>query len=208
MKTVLFQGDSITDASRNREWDVNTGHGYATLVSAHLGLETPGEYRCINRGVSGNRILDLLARQKCDIINLAPDYMSILIGVNDVWHEFGSGNGVSAEKFEIYYNLLLSEVKEALPKIKMMILEPFVLRGSATEEHWDAFREDVLLHAAAARRVAEKNDLPFIPLQALFDEGAKKLSPSYWLFDGVHPTAAGHELIKREWLKAFNRGDI
>ncbi len=205
MKTILFQGDSITDSMRSREWETNSGSGYMTLVSAHLGYEAPGEYRCINRGVSGNRITDLLARQRCDIIHLAPDYMSILVGVNDVWHEFGNGNGVPADKFEMYYNILISEVKEALPDIKIMILEPFVLKGSATEEHWDAFRADVVLHAEASRRVAEQNGLTFVPLQALFEEAAAQVSPTYWLADGVHPTAAGHELIKREWLKAFEK---
>ncbi len=205
MRTILFQGDSITDSMRSRDWETNSGSGYMTLVSAQLGYEAPGEYRFINRGVSGNRITDLLARQKCDLINLAPDYLSILIGVNDVWHEFGSKNGVSADKFEMYYNLLIREVKEALPEIKIMILEPFVLKGSATEENWDAFRADVVLHAEASRRVAEANDLPFVPLLALFDEAAEKVSPAYWLADGVHPTPAGHELIKREWLKTFEK---
>ncbi len=203
MKIILFQGDSITDSMRSRENETNSGSGYATLVSAHLGFEAPGDYRFINRGISGNRIVDLLARQKCDIINLSPDYLSILIGVNDVWHEFNFQNGVSADKFEMYYDILIREVKEALPHIKILILEPFALQGSATEEHWGAFREDTLLHAQAARRIAEKHRLLFVPLQALFDEVSKHTGPAYWLVDGVHPTPAGHELIKREWLKAF-----
>ncbi len=205
VKTILFQGDSITDAARSRDWEEHSGSGYMTLVKAHLGYHMPGEYHCINRGVSGNRILDILARIKCDIINLAPDYMSILVGVNDVWHEFGSKNGVPADKFEMYYSLLISEVKAALPNIKIMILEPFALPGNATREHWEEFRLDTERHAAAARHVAEKNGLPFVPLQKLFDEAADKLTPEDWLCDGVHPTAAGHELIKQEWLKAFER---
>ncbi len=204
MKTILFQGDSITDAGRHREWHDLTGCGYMTLVSAHLGYHAPAEYTCINRGVSGNRITDILARIKCDIINLAPDYMSILIGVNDVWHEFSRKNGVSADSFEVYYNLLISEVRKSLPDIKIMILEPFTLRGHANEAWWEDFRRETELRAAAARRVAEKNGLPFVPLQARFDEAAEKTSPAYWLHDGVHPSAAGHELIKEEWLKAFD----
>ncbi len=203
MKTILFQGDSITDANRSRDWESHSGSGYMTLVSAHLGYEEPGAYTCINRGVSGNRIVDILARLKCDILNLTPDYMSILIGVNDVWHEFGAKNGVPADKFEMYYDLLVDEVTEALPNIKMMILEPFALKGPATAEHWEEFRHETELRAEASRRVAEGHHLPFVPLQTLFDKAAEQLTPTYWLIDGVHPTAAGHELIKREWLKAF-----
>ena len=99
MKIVLFQGDSITDAGRTKD-DTNMGRGYAALVTAALGYECPGEYEFINRGINGNRVTDLYARIKRDIINLRPDVMSILIGVNDVWHEydFGGGNGVDAEK--------------------------------------------------------------------------------------------------------------
>ena len=85
-KLILFQGDSITDAGRNRENDAGTGTGYPTFVKGELGLSNPGEYEFINRGISGNRIVDLYARIKADIINLKPDYMSILIGVYDVWH--------------------------------------------------------------------------------------------------------------------------
>ena len=83
MKKILFQGDSITDVGRSLENDAARGHGYATLVSASLGMDRPGEFEFVNRGISGNRIIDLLARVKADIINLTPDYMSILIGIND-----------------------------------------------------------------------------------------------------------------------------
>ena len=200
---ILFQGDSITDASRNRERDCMRGHGYATIVSGKLGFDYPNEYEFINRGVGGNRVTDLLARIQCHIINLEPDVMSILIGVNDVWHEINSQNGVRTELFEHVYNILIQEVKAAKPDIKIMIMEPFVLKGSATEENWDAFKNGVAEKAAAVKRVAEKNGLPFISLQDKFDEACKKAPEDYWLFDGVHPTAAGHELIAREWIKKF-----
>lgn len=205
MKKILFQGDSITDAGRSREDNNNRGIGYPTLVSAEMGFENPGEYEFINRGISGNRVIDLIARVKADIINLEPDYMSILIGINDVWHEVSYTNGVDAERYEKYYNMLIEEVKEALPNIKIMILEPFVLKAAATEEHWDYFRSETEKRAAAAKRVAEKNNLVFVPLMQKFDDLAKTAEPSYWLMDGVHPTAMGHELIKREWLKAFEQ---
>ncbi len=200
---ILFQGDSITDVGRNRESDAWRGHGYATLVAARLGYEYPEQYEFINRGISGNRITDLIARMKVDIINLKPDAMSILIGVNDVWHELDNKNGVRTDLYEKMYNLLIAELKSALPELRIMIMEPFVLKGPATELKWDAFRADVLEHAAAAKRVAETNGLEFIPLQEKLDEVCKKAPATYWLSDGVHPTAAGHELLAREWIKTF-----
>ena len=84
-----------------------------------------------------------------------------------------------------------------------MILEPFTLKGTGNEEYFDAFKADVLEKAAMAKKVAEKYNLKFIPLQDKFDEAAKLAPNDYWLGDGVHPRFAGHELIKNEWMKAF-----
>ena len=207
-KVILFQGDSITDCGRDRKVGGSLGNGYPRYVSADLGFENPGEYEFLNRGISGNRIVDLYARIKLDIINLKPDYMSILIGVNDVWHEVARQNGVDTEKYEKIYSMLIEEIKEALPDIKIMIMEPFVLNDTGTcndEEHpdrWDYFRREVEAKAAVARRIADKYGLTFIPLQAKLDE-MDKVAPCYWTNEGVHPTVFGHELITREWLAAF-----
>ena len=200
---ILFQGDSITDATRWRESDQYRGSGYATIVAARLGYDHPGKYEFINRGISGNRVVDLLARIKCDIINLKPDVMSILIGVNDVWHELGEQNGVDADMYEEYYRLLIKQIKKALPDIRIIILEPFVLKGEATAEKWEQFRTGVEKRAELSKRIAAEFGLEFVPLMNKFDEAAKLAPPEYWLMDGVHPTAAGHELIAREWIKTF-----
>lgn len=205
MKTVLFQGDSITDVGRSFTNDGSRGGGYPTLVAATLGFKYPDEYNFLNRGISGNRIVDLYQRINADIINLKPDYMSILIGVNDVWHEFISKNGVSADKYEKIYTRMIEEVKEALPDIKIMILEPFTLRGSGNEAYWDDFNKEVRETAKRAKKVADNFSLPFIKLQDKFDELAKKAPNSCWLSDGVHPTAFGHKLIENEWIKAFEK---
>ena len=201
---ILFQGDSITDTDRSRQDDSRLGTGYPRLVEASLGLEEPNEHVFLNRGISGNRVVDLYARIKSDIINLKPDLMSILIGVNDVWHETGDNpNGVDADKFYKIYDMLIAEVKEALPNIKIMILEPFVLEGCSTTENWEWFSTEVPKRAEMARKIAEKYSLPFVPLQAGFDALCKKAPNEYWLGDGVHPTAKGHEYIKNQWLKAY-----
>lgn len=202
---ILFQGDSITDSDRTRERrDEYVGNGYPLLVKSALGLEFPDRDSFYNRGESGNRIVNLYSRIKRDIINLKPDVMSILIGVNDVWHEFEeSPNGVDADKFYKIYDMLIEEVLEALPSIKIMIMEPFVLRGLGTEAHWDEFDREVKKRAEMSRKIAEKYNLTFVPLQAGFDELSKKAPNGFWLMDGVHPNPAGHEFIKEQWLKAF-----
>lgn len=205
MKIFLFQGDSITDAGRDDENEDNfgLGCGYPLLVGADLARNRKGEFRFINRGVSGDRITDVYARIKEDIINLKPDYMSILIGVNDVAHELTMQCGVVTEKFERIYAMLIEEIKEALPQIGIIIMEPFVLKGSATAELWDAYEAEVKAHGEAAKRIAEKFGLRFVELQAKFDEACADGDTRYWSVDGVHPTAAGHRIIKEELMKAI-----
>ena len=211
MKKILFQGDSITDCGRAREHDAYIGSGYALLVKSQLGFENPGQYDFYNRGISGNRIVDLYARIKADIINLNPDYISILIGVNDVWHEFGEHNGVDADKYEKIYCMLIEEIREALPNVKIMILEPFCLKGAATKntqdetDKWNIFNAQVKKRAERAKKVAEKYNLTFVEIQNVLDKAAEMIEDTYWLEDGVHPTAMGHELIKREWIRAFEK---
>ena len=203
MKTILFQGDSITDADRDRENDNTYGLGYPHLLAGEMGLSHPGDYRFLNRGVSGDRIVDVYARIKADIINLCPDVVSILIGVNDVWHELNEQNGVDTPKYERIYGMMIEEIRAVLPNVKIIILEPFVTHGVATDPKWDAFFGGVADHAAAAKRTAVKYGLTFVPLQSAFNDAIQKAPAAYWTQDGVHPTTAGHALIAREWLRAF-----
>lgn len=206
---ILFQGDSITDAHRDRANDHLAGNGYPTLVKGRLGYEAPGAYTFLNRGIGGNRVVDLYARIKVDIINLHPDWVSVLIGVNDVWHEVDSQNGVAADKFERIYDMMLEEIRQALPNVKLMVLEPFVLPGVATvnteaePQRWETFQREVALRAAASQRVAQKHHAGFVPLQQRFDEVYPRAERGYWLVDGVHPSAMGHELIARAWVETF-----
>ena len=165
MKTILFQGDSITDAGRDFNNDEFMGYGYATMTAGKIAVDYPGQYRVVNKGISGNRIVDVYARMKKDILNLDPSFMSILIGINDVWHEIGERNGVDAAKFERVYDWLITELKEAKPDLQILILEPFVLKGPATEHAWEEFYSETRLRAAACKRLAEKHGLTFVSLQ-------------------------------------------
>lgn len=205
MKTFLFQGDSITDTNRVDENEDNfgLGCGYALLLASDFLKNRKDEFRFINRGQSGDRITDVYARIKEDIINLKPDYMSILIGVNDVSHELTQKCGVTPEKFQKIYCMLIDEIVEALPDIKIIIMEPFVCKGIHTEERWEEFSCEVKKLAAASKHVADKYSLEFVPLQDIFDEVTSDGNARYWSVDGIHPTAAGHQIIKEELSKAI-----
>ena len=205
MKTFLFQGDSITDANRDDEEQVNSGLGcgYAFFIASEFEKNNKDKIKFINRGKSGDRITDVYARIKEDIINLKPDYMSILIGVNDVSHELTMNCGVSPKKFRMIYEMLVEEITESLPEIKIFILEPFILKGTATEKLWSDFNSEVRKMAEVSRQVAEKYNLDFVTLQEKFDELSSDGDTGYWSVDGIHPTSAGHQVIKEELQKVI-----
>ena len=204
---VLFQGDSITDAGRNRDSaDANAsgalGNGYPLLVSSAVLAEhaTLG-LKLYNRGISGNKVPDLQQRWTADTINLKPDILSILIGVNDFWHKLDHGYNGTVQDYEQQYAALLASTREALPHVRLIVLEPFVLRTGAVDARW--FPEFDQRRAAAAR-VATRAKATFVPLQTIFNQRVKSAPPEYWAADGVHPTPAGHAVIAEHWRRAAN----
>lgn len=203
---ILFFGDSITDASRNRDADFKDssyGFGYVRAVAGTLLSENPLKYEIYNRGISGNRITDLYSRIKIHCWNLEPDVLSILIGVNDIWHEFGSGrNGVDIKRFEKVYRMLLEDTREVLPNVKIILMEPFILEGTATQGQQDFFLQ-VKDYAKIVKKLAGEYNAIFLPLQEKLDQAADKYGEASYLADGVHPTVAGAQLIADEWLKVF-----
>ena len=151
--------------------------------------------------------MDLYARIKADVWNHEPDLLSILIGVNDVWHEWGAKNGVEIERFDRMYRMLLDDTKKRLPDLKIILCEPFILKGSATdseEGQWEHFLQ-VKEYAKVVKKIAEDYQLPLVLLQDKFDEAAVKHGGEHYLYDGVHPAAAGAKLIANEWLKIFRK---
>jgi lysophospholipase L1-like esterase len=203
--TILFQGDSITDCGRNREAGAapndlcGLGQGYAMMAAAELLSTRPADgLRVFNRGISGNRIVDLDARIKNDIIHLKPDVLSILIGVNDTWHGKSSDNGVALPKYERVYRALLAKVREALPSVKFVLCEPFVLRCGVVRDDWVGEIDE---RRAVVVKLAREFGAVLVPFQSMFDEAVKQAPPEYWAPDGVHPSAAGHHLMAKCWLE-------
>ena len=203
-KTILFQGDSITDCGRVRDNAQNLsqalGPGYPALVAARVqNYDWSKKYNFINRGISGNRVVDLYARWKIDALNLRPDVISILIGVNDTWHEQNWGNGVEPERYDKFYRMLLDWTKQTLPDTKFILLEPFLLKfGFIT----DAWVEELDIRRQMVKKIAEDYDAVFVPLQDIISEkAAEAANPELVLVDGVHPSLFGHQLIADQYLK-------
>jgi lysophospholipase L1-like esterase len=201
---ILFQGDSITDCRRDRG-DPEPNHaaalatGYPLLIAAELLRARPeAGLRIFNRGVSGNTVPDLDARWQTDALDLKPDLLSILIGVNDIWHKLHGTFDGTVESYEAGYDALLTRTKRALPGVRLVVMEPFALRTGAVPDAW--FPEFDARRAVAAR-VAERASATFVPLHNLFERLSREAPPEYWAADGVHPTVAGHAVIARAWLE-------
>ena len=210
-KRILFQGDSITDAGRNREDFYSLGYGYPLLVAATLTADIPDAYEYVNRGVGGDLLADLYNRRGADLLDLQPDYLSLFIGTNDAWADLDQGRPIETAAFEQMYTDLLEEIFTTCPKTKVMLLSPYIMEGlfsRNTDEQPDRlnqFRAHVASRIAVVRRLAGKYDLPFVDMQAVFDAACARADAACWTGDGAHPTPGGHELIKRAWLQAFEQ---
>lgn len=207
---VLFQGDSITDAGRNRETANRAngpgalGQGYAMIAAAGL-LATQPQARVYNRGISGNRVTNLQTRWQEDCLDLKPDVLSILIGVNDTWHGVAKGtpeNGVPIDKYTEVYLEIIQQAKSANPDLILLVCEPFVTEcGAVTELN---FHPDIDQRLEAARDVAKQTGATLVPFQKAFkDAVAQAGDPALLAGDGVHPSLAGHGLMAEVWLQSL-----
>lgn len=203
---VLFQGDSITDAGRDRKTETVAnngaamGRGYAAIIAGgllvdhrELGLQI------YNRGISGHKVPDLDKRWQADALDFKPAILSILIGVNDIWHKMNGKFDGTPETYRDGFAALLSRTKAALPDTKLVICEPFVLRCGAVKDTWFPEFDQ---RRAFAREVADQAGALWAPFQEAFDDAlAAGTAPEFWAADGVHPTVAGHALMASTWRK-------
>jgi DNA-binding beta-propeller fold protein YncE len=203
---ILFQGDSITDGGRQRtgsDYNHIMGQDYAYILAAQLGAEYPDRnLTFLNRGVSGERIIDLAARWQSDVLDLQPNVLSILVGINDT---LANGDRAeTVEQFEATYDSLLAKTIAALPSIKIVLGEPFILPVGKHEKDYAAQLAEVKKRQAVVAKLASKYHLSLIHYQAIFDEACRKAPADHWSWDGIHPTYAGHGLMAQEWLKTAN----
>lgn len=198
---VLFQGDSITDGNRGRNEDLNHihGHGYQYIIASEMYADNMDkDFEIVNRGISGNRIVDLCARWQEDCLDIRPTVLSILVGINDMYYNFTSGNRSEPERYMENYRKMLDDVLEQNPDTLLVIMEPFF--GVSKEVEYNAYMQaHIGEYSAAAKQIAEEYGAVFVPLQDVFDEYAKHTDIFKLLWDGVHPTTGGHQLIARRW---------
>ncbi|MFD1630784.1 SGNH/GDSL hydrolase family protein [Pseudopedobacter beijingensis] len=202
---ILFQGDSITDAGRKKDSkDVNTvanlGSGYANQAAAELLFNHAGKgLQIYNKGISGNKVYQLAERWDADCLNIKPQILSILVGVNDYWHKHSGKYDGTLDTYRNDYRALLQRTKSALPDVKLIIGEPFAVKGvKAVDDTWYPQFND---YRKVAKELADEFNAAFIPYQSIFDEAQKSAPGVYWTHDGVHPSLAGAKLMAEAWLK-------
>ncbi len=200
---VLFQGDSITDGGRQRtgsDFNHIMGQDYAYILAAEIGEQFPERnLTFINRGVGGNRVVDLAGRWQTDTLDLKPNLLSILVGVNDTLRK--GPDSETAEQFEAVYDKILAQTTAALPNLKIILGEPFLLPVGRHKATYASELAEVNKRQQAAARLAAKYHLPVIQYQDAFDKACEKAPAEHWSWDGVHPTYAGHALMVHEWLR-------
>ncbi len=196
---VLFYGDSITDAGRNSGANGGLGTGYAALCAAQLLARLPeGRLKFTNKGTGGNRVYDLEERLQNDVLDLKPNLVSILIGINDTWRRYDRDVASPIDEFQHSYRRILTLLKNDL-SARLVICEPFLLPIPEDRKNW---REDLDPRITACRELAREFDALYIPLDGLFAAASTRASLDYWLPDGVHPSLAGHAFIADQWIRA------
>jgi lysophospholipase L1-like esterase len=205
----LFQGDSITDGNRGRNSDPNhiMGHGYAFSIASRVMADFPEKKLSFyNRGISGNKITDLESRWQKDTLDLKPDVLSILVGINDASSVvFHHESPVSPEKFEEVYRSLLDKTKARFPGILFVLCNPFILPVGKVKDNWDAYKTDLEKRQIIVKNISKQYNTVFVDFQEVFNKSCKRANADYWIWDGVHPTVAGHELMAREWIKQVKK---
>ena len=203
---LLFQGDSITDAGRNRNSGPLTGGGYPFLIAAKAGAAFPERGLVfMNRGVGGDKITELQARWEKDTLDLKPDILSILIGVNDSAQAIAPKSPQTIDEYAKTYDQLLGDALAANPKVKFVLCEPFFVNKDKPNQRAMEMQREVKARAAVVEKLAAKYQTPVVRFQKLFDDACDKAPASYWIPDGVHPSHSGYQLMADEWIRTVDK---
>ena len=198
---ILFQGDSITDAGRDRSDCHSLGNGYPKYAAEFIKRNNPDmEFEFINLGISGNQTRDLVGRLDSDFIDVQPDIVSILIGINDVWHNAANKTWIPNEVFEERYRTVLQALKDKT-NAKIMMLEPFLI--PCADKRF--FREDLAPKIETVRKLAREYADVYIPTDGLLASAFIGDYPLSYAADGVHPTAKGAEFIGRLYAEYIQK---
>ena len=197
-QTILFIGDSITDADHNEPCYWPFGFGYVHFVANTLLAKYPHlDISIKNKGINGNTISDLQYRWETDCLNHNPDILSVMIGINDVWQQYTGQNNFNAEKYELTFRRLLSLAKEKC-NCKLILIEPFMFCSEPQNEMLQGLKA----YIDVVHRLVEEFDAILVPLQKHFNEQAPKIPQEKWSDDFVHPYVWAHAWIANRWLQA------
>ncbi len=195
---LVIQGDSITDAGRFSDPE-QLGLGYSRMVAKYIENFYPDlSIKVYNKGISGNRSKDLVARWREDTLDLHPTVVTILIGINDTWRAFDSNDPTTVDEYAANCELIMKQTKEA--GASLIILEPFAIPTGVVTDAW---RADIEPKISALRKLALKYADAYIPLDGIFYNLSVDTAPEIWTGDGVHPSAAGHRIIAKEVIKVL-----
>ena len=214
MKTILFQGDSITDAGRNRistDKNAELGCGYVTMIAGELCFRYP-EIQVINKGISGNRIADTYGTWQEDVLNTKYDLLSILTGINDVGFGLRLGRGSDQGRFEFIYDRMIYEALESNPNGKIVLCQPFVmkkdLRGTLREKNndiyrdWNIWESEVQRRDEVVKRLAERYQAIYVPFWDDLRKTQERIPVEELTIDCIHLTATGHYVLAQSWIRA------
>ena len=201
-RLFLFQGDSITDAGRDRSDKYNLGCGYAYITAARIASEYPdAKLQFVNRGIGGDRTADLLRRWTEDCVELQPTWLSIMIGINDCWRRYDQNNPTAVSAYESNLRAIIERTRHDT-QAQLYLIEPFLLPVSDVQHGW---REDLDPKLAVVARLASEYGLIYIRTDTELNDSSRVLGARYWAEDGVHLTVAGHGylagLLVDAWIK-------
>jgi lysophospholipase L1-like esterase len=205
---ALFQGDSITDGNRGRSDDPNhiLGHGYAFSIASMLGSSYPErKLSFINRGNSGDTLAAINARWRTDALDLTPNLISLLAGINDVQQRINSGRLDEPSTSARDLKELLETTKQVLPNARVVLGEPFILPVGMVNKNRDAWESEMKKLRADVESLASEYNCILVRYQFLFNQALKHAPADYWIWDGIHPTYNGHGLMAKEWLRQVSK---
>ncbi|MCX4966475.1 SGNH/GDSL hydrolase family protein [Streptomyces sp. NBC_00654] len=198
--TLLFIGDSITDAGRDRSDSASLGHGYVHEIAQTLRARQGPGPTVINKGLNGNRVYDLASRWAADVIDHRPTTVTVKIGVNDTWRRYDQGLLSPVDEFEACLGSLLADTARIL-SARLVVITPFLLPVTPEQQEWF---EDLSPRTDAVLRAALANKAKVVRADLVMGRAAEERETAELAPDGVHPTALGHRLIADAWFAAVD----
>lgn len=199
MKKYLFFGDSVTEAGRDKTNSIDLGNGFVYFLSLEF-----SDIICINKGIGGQRVKDLINRLDTDVIDLNPDVCFILIGVNDAWLPYLLNQESSLDTFGHDFDKLIKMIKEKLKNVEIVLIKPYAI---AIDKSKERVIKDLKIFRADYESIAKKYKLPILDMKKTMEMQMIDIPAEKLFYDGIHPTELGHQIISK-MIKNYLQGHI